>query len=159
MGELFEGRHFDREVRIFCVCRYCRFKRSLRDQVEIMTKRALSMAHTTIIRWVRYDAPEFVKRWNRFGARAGRSWRVDKTHLKIRGRWTYLYRALDRTGNTVDCRRRTTRNAAAAKAFFKKAIKSQGETPDSITPGGYAASHRAVLEMKADGLLRDHTQI
>ena len=159
MDELFEARHFDREVIILCVGRYLRFKLSLRDLVEIMAERGLSMAHTTIMRWVQRYAPEFVKRWNRFGAQTGRSRRVDETYLKIRGKWTYLYRAVDRTGNTVDFRHSTKRDVAASKAFFKKAITSQGRTPDSITLDGYAASHRAVREMKADGLLPDNTKL
>ena len=64
--ELFEGRHFDREVIILCVRWYLRFKLSLRDLVEMMAERGLSMAHTTIMRWVQRYAPEFEKRWHRF---------------------------------------------------------------------------------------------
>ena len=131
----------------------------MRDLVEIMAERGLSIAHTTMMRWVRRYAPEFVKRWNRFSAQTGRSWRVDETYLKIRGKWTYLYRAVDRTGNTVNFRLSTKRDVTAAKAFFKKAIKSQGRMPDSITLDGYAASHRAVREMNADGLLPDDTKL
>ena len=56
---LFEGRHFDREVIIRCVRRYLWFKLSLRDWVEMMAERGLSMAHTTIMRWVQRYAPEF----------------------------------------------------------------------------------------------------
>jgi transposase-like protein len=67
MDELFEGRHFDREVILLCVCWYLRYKLSLRDLVEMMAERGLSLAHTTILRWVQRYAPEFVKRWNRFG--------------------------------------------------------------------------------------------
>ena len=52
IAELFEGRHFDREVIILCVRWYLRFKLSLRDLVEMMAERGLSMAHTTIMRWV-----------------------------------------------------------------------------------------------------------
>jgi transposase-like protein len=81
------------------------------------------------------------------------SWRVDETYVKIRGEWVYLYRAVDRAGNTVDFRLSTRRDVAAAKAFFRKAVKSQGSTPTTITLDGYAASHRAVREMIVDGQL------
>ena len=57
--ELFEGRHFDREIIILCVRWYLRFKLSLRDRVEMMAERGLSMAHTTIMRWVQRYVPEF----------------------------------------------------------------------------------------------------
>jgi len=79
LEELFAGRHFDREVLILCVRWYLRYKLSLRDLVEIMAEQGLSLAHTTILRWVRRYAPEFVKRWNRFGMPTGQSWRVDET--------------------------------------------------------------------------------
>ena len=64
LDELFEGRHFDREVIILCVRWYLRFKLSLRDLVEMMAERGLSMAHTTIMRWVQHYTPEFEKRWH-----------------------------------------------------------------------------------------------
>ena len=78
VDELFEGRHFDREVIILCVRWYLRFKLSLRDLLEMMAARGL-MAHTTIMRWVQRYTPEFVKRWNRFATPAGQSWRVDES--------------------------------------------------------------------------------
>src|ERR1039457_5033956 len=81
--ELFEGRHFDREVIIVCVRWYLRFKLSLRDLVEMMAERGLPLAHTTIMRWVERYAPEFVKRWNQWGRPVGRSWRVDETYVRF----------------------------------------------------------------------------
>jgi hypothetical protein len=82
----FEGRHFDREIIVLCVRWYLRFKLSFRDLVEMMAERGLSMAHTTIMRWVHHYAPEFERRWNGFARPAGSSWRVDETYVKIHGK-------------------------------------------------------------------------
>jgi transposase-like protein len=157
--ELFRGRHFDREVIILCVRWYLRYKLSLRDLVEMMSERGLHLAYTTILRWVQRYAPEFIKCWNRFGRPAGRSWRVDETYIKVRGHWTYLYRAIDKCGQTIDFRLSRTRDVSAAKAFFKKAIMHEGQPPHTITLDGYAASHRSVREMRTDGLLPKGTKL
>jgi hypothetical protein len=121
---LFKGRHFDQEVVVLCVRWYLRFKFSYRDLVEIIADCGLSLVHTTIMRWVHRYAPEFERRWNRFARPAGGSWRVDETYVKIRGQWVYLYRAVDRGGNTVDFRLSRRRDVTAAKAFFRKALES-----------------------------------
>jgi transposase-like protein len=145
---LFAGRHFDREIIILCVRWYLRVKLSFRDLVEMMTERGLPLAHTMIMRWVRHYALEFERRWNRFARPAGASWRVDETYIKVQGEWVYLYRAVDAAGWTADFRLSRRRDVAAAKAFFRKALKCQGPARRSITLDGYAASHRAVREMK-----------
>jgi transposase-like protein len=150
MEELFKGRHFEQEIIILCVRWYLRYKLSLRDLVEMMVERGLMMSHTTIMRWVQRYVPEFEKRWKRYACGAGQSWRVDETYVKIRGKWVYLYRAVDRSGNSVDFRLSPKRDVAAAKAFLRKAIKTQGRAPSSVTLDGYAASHRAVHEMPAE---------
>jgi putative transposase len=82
---LFARRHFGRDVIVLCVRWYLRFKLSLRDLVEMMAERGLSLAHTTIMRWVRHYTPTFEKCWRRYALAVGRSWRVDETYVKIRG--------------------------------------------------------------------------
>ena len=112
-----------------------------------MAERGVSLAHTTIMRWTARYVPEFEKRWNRFASPAGASWRVDETYVKIRGRWSYLYRAVDKQGKTVDFLLRAKRDVAAAKAFFRRAFNRQGRLPRTITLDGYQASHRATREI------------
>src|ERR1700726_225387 len=69
--QLFKGRHFEREIIILCVRWHLRFKLSFRDLVEMMAERGLSLAHTTIMRWIQRYVPEFEKRWNRFARPVG----------------------------------------------------------------------------------------
>ena len=142
VDDLFKGRHFDREIIILCVRWYLRYKVSFRDLVEMMAERGLPLAHTTIMRWIQRYVPEFEKRWNRFARQTGGSWRVDETYVKIKGRWTYLYRAVDKAGKTIEFLLRAKRDVASAKAFFRRAFKSQGRLPQKITLDGYQASHR-----------------
>ena len=84
---------------------------------------------------------------------------MDETYLKVRGRWVYLYRAVDRDGDTVDFRLSLTRDVAAAKAFFRKALRTQKRAPVSIILDGYAASHRAVREMPREDEAWKHTKL
>lgn len=62
----------------------------------MMAGRGVAVSHTTILRWIQRYVPEFEKRWNRYARPVGTSWRVDETYIKVRGRWTYLYRAVDK---------------------------------------------------------------
>ena len=129
IDDLFKGRHFDREIIILCVLWYLRFKLSFRDLVEMMAERGISLAHTTIMRWIARYVPEFEKRWNRFACRAGASWRVDETYVKIKGRWTYLYRAVDKRWK--NCRFLVARQARCrgGESFFSSGIQESGEAP------------------------------
>ena len=77
---------------------------------------------------------------------------MDETYVKIRGSWVYLYRAVDKAGWTVDFFLSRNRDVNAAKTFLRNAIKKRG-TPTKITLDAYAASHRAVREMKEAGEL------
>jgi len=150
--ELFKGRHFDQEIVVLCVRWYLSFKLSFRDLVAMMCERGINLAHTTILRWVQHYTPEFVKRWNRFARAVGGSWRMDETYIRIKGEWLYLYRAVDKSGKTVEFYLSRNRDANAATAFLRRAMNSQ-RIPTKITLDAYAASHRAVADLKENGEL------
>jgi len=152
IADLFKGRHFDRQIIVLCVSWYTSFKLSLRDLVIMMADRGISVTHTTILRWVQRYLPEFEKRWGRYARPLGGSWRMDETYIKVRGQWVYLYRAVDKAGQTVDFFLSRNRDVNAAKSFLRSAMKNT-RVPTKITLDAYAASHRAVREMKADGEL------
>ena len=156
--DLFKGRHFDREVIVLCVRWYLGFKLSSRDLVQMMAERGIALTHTTILRWVQRYVPEFEKRWNQYSRPVGGSWRCDETYIKVKGGWTYLYRAVDKQGRTVDFLLSERRDVAAAKRFFSKAMKKHG-TPRVITLDAYAASHRAITELKSAGTIARRVRI
>src|SRR5215211_6663335 len=127
---LFYGRHFDRTIIILCVRWYITYKLSYRDLVEMMAERGVDVSHTTILRWVQRFVPEFERRWRHYVRPVGTSWRVDETYIRVKGRWTYLYRAVDSRGQTIDFLLSAKRDAEAAKRFFRKALGQ----PHTVNP-------------------------
>jgi putative transposase len=129
----FKGKHFIKDVILLVVRWYLSYSLSYRDIEEMMLERGTQVDHSTLNRWVVEYAPllenEFRKNYKK---KAGRSWRMDETYIKIRGVWHYLYRAVDKEGHTIDFMLSKNRDEAAAKAFFIKAIGSNG-MPDKIT--------------------------
>jgi len=146
-SSLFKGRHFDSSIIILCVRWYITYKLSYRDLRDMMAERGINLAHTTILRWVQRYVPEFEKKWNCYARPVGSSWRVDETYIRVKGEWRYLYRAVDKQGNTVDFLLSERRDIEAAKRFFTQAINKHG-APEKITLDGYAATHTAVRELK-----------
>ena len=80
-------------------------------------------------------------------------WRVDETYIKVRGKWTYLYRAVDKLGNTIDFYLSSTRNAKAAKRFLGKALKGckDWEKPSKINMDKAGCYTQALRELKEEG--------
>src|SRR3954463_3308288 len=155
--DLFKGRHFDQQVIMLCVRWYLSYKLSSRDLVNMMDERGIVLAHTTILRWVQRYVPEFEKRWSRYARTVGGSWRCDETYIKVKGRWTYLYRAVE-AGSNGGLLLTAKRDVAAAKRFFQRAMNGNG-TPRVITLDAYAASHRAVRELKAEGKMPKRVRV
>jgi transposase-like protein len=143
---LFSRRRFTDDAIILCVRWYLRFKVSYRDLAEIAMELGVLVAPSTILRWVIRYAEEFANRWRRFERAVGRSWRADETDVKVRGLWMFLYRAVDQFGKTVESYLSRTRDVAAAKAFFRKALQHHGE-PRTITLDGFEPSHAALRRM------------
>src|SRR6201997_4351595 len=154
----FKGRHFDQDVIVLCVRWYLSFKLSSRDLVQMMSERGIVLAHTTILRWVQRYVPDFEKRWREYAPPVDGSWRCDETYIKVKGRWTYLYRAVDKQGRTVDFLLSERRDVAAAKRFFRNAVKNNG-APRVVTLDAYAASHRAIAELRATGTMPRRVRI
>lgn len=120
----FKWRHFQGDVILWAVRWYCRYPISYRDLEEMLAERGISVDHTTIYRWVQCYAPEMEKRLRWFWRRGfDPSWRLDETYVKVRGKWTYLYRAVDKRGDTIDFYLSPTRSAKAAKRFLGKALR------------------------------------
>lgn len=111
---MLRGRHFNHTVIILCVRWYITYKLSYRDLVEMMAERGVAVSHTTIRRWVQCYIPEFEKRRQHYAQPVGTSWRADETYIRVRGRWTYLYRAVDKHGLTVNFLLSEKRDIAAA---------------------------------------------
>ncbi len=98
----------------------------------MMEERGVAVDHATLNRWVIKSAPELENQFRRRPQPVRKSWRMDETYVRVKGQWTYLYRAVDNAGCTVDFLLTPHRNREAAEAFLRKAIRSQG-LPEKIT--------------------------
>jgi transposase-like protein len=112
--ELFKGRHFNHLLIIQAVRWYVTYKLSYGDVCDLMAERGVSVVHTTVLRWVQRFVPAFEKKWKNYARPVGSSWRVDETYIKVNGQWRYLYRAVDKQGQTVDFLLSKNRDKAAA---------------------------------------------
>jgi transposase-like protein len=156
----FKGRHFEGEIVLGAVRWCCRYGVSYRDLEQMMGERGVSVDHSTIYRWVQSYAPEIEKRlrWQWRGPRST-SWRVDETYVKVRGQWAYLYRAVDKPGNTIDFYLSPTRNTVAAKRFLGKVLNGlkNWEKPRVINTDKAPTYAAALAELKKEGRCPEET--
>jgi IS6 family transposase len=145
----FKWRQYQPEIIVLCVRWYLRYALSYRDLEELMAERGLGVDHTTVFRWVQRYAPELERRIKRQLKPTNDSWRFDETYVKVKGRWLYLYRAVDSAGNTLEFMLSETRDARAAKRFFCKALNAKHTvTPRVINVDKNAAYPKAMRLLK-----------
>src|SRR5512132_1511934 len=156
---VFRWRHFAGEIILWAVRWSCRYGISYRELEEMMGERGVAVDHTTVYRWTQRYAPELEKRSAWYRSRLSFSWRVDETYVRVKGRWKYLYRAIDKEGATLDFYLADRRNAKAAKRFLAKALRrSRDWTPRVINTDKNPAYGEAIAELKQEGLLPKDTQ-
>src|ERR1700732_1906262 len=154
---LFKWRQFEPEVILLAFGWYLRFSLSYRDVEELLGERGLSVGHVTVWRWVQRYAPEIQRRLRTRLRPTNDSWRwVDETYVRVKGKWVYLYRAVDSTASTIDFLHSTKRDAAAAERFLTKALDGEDHpAPRVINTDKHAAYPPATGELKADGGLEE----
>ena len=131
-----------------------RYQLSHRDLEEMMQERGLSVDHTTVWRWVQRYAPEINKRIRPHLKMSGASFRIDETYVKVGKSWKYLYRALDKEGQTIEFMLSAKRDISAAKRFFKKVMRADHRRlPFSINVDKHAAYPEAFTASQNEKVL------
>ena len=154
---LFKWRQFEPEVILLAVSWYLRFSLSYRDVEELLGERGLSVDHVTVWRWVQRYAPEIQRRLRTRLRPTNDSWRVDETYIRVKGKWVYLYRAVDSTGATIEFLLSAKRDAAAAERFLAKALGGENHpAPRVINTDEHAGYPPAIVRLKAEGVLVEH---
>jgi putative transposase len=128
------------------LCRLA-YKLSLRNLAQMFLLRGIEFTHEAVREWEERFAPllaEQIRRKRK--GKVGRRWYVDETYLKVKGRWCYLYRAIDREGNLVDSMLSATRDMAAAQRFFRSAQSVTNSVPTQVTTDGHDSYPRAIRE-------------
>ena len=147
----FKWRHYAPDIILLCVRWYCRYQLSYRDVEEINRERGLDVDHTTVFRWVQAYAPVINKRIRPHLKLSGASYRVDETYIKVGKSWKYLYRAVDKDGQTIEFMLSAKRDISAAKRFFRKMMRAdQRRLPVSINVDKNAAYPDAFSESQKE---------
>lgn len=143
MAISFKGAHFPQEVILMGVRWYVAYPLSTRHVEALMKERGVDVDHSTINRWTIKYSPLLEEAFHRRKRPVGVSWRMDETYIKVKGQWRYLYRAVDKHGQTIDFLLTEPRDKEAALRFLKKAIRRNG-VPETITIDGSDANDAAI---------------
>ncbi|NQY38402.1 MAG: IS6 family transposase [Alteromonadaceae bacterium] len=126
MALSFTNKQFPSATILMSVRWYVAYKLSYRDIEELLAERGVQVDHATINRWVCEYAPQLEAAFRQRKRAVSSSWRMDETYVKVKGEWQYLYRAVDKYGDTIDFMLSEKRDELAARCFFQKAIKQHG---------------------------------
>ncbi|CAH2559646.1 IS6 family transposase [Cardinium endosymbiont of Oedothorax gibbosus] len=151
----FKGYCSSSEVILLFVYMKCRFSLSYRDLEEMMRMRGARVDHSTLQRWVIKFVPLIDKAVRKRKRPVGSSWRMDETYVKLNGKWIYLYRAVDRYGDTVDFFLSEHRDKSSTLSFFRKAI-TENNIPKKVVIDK-SGSNKAALDAINTDLDQDHT--
>jgi len=143
MAISFKGAHFPRYIILMGVRWYVAYPLSYRHVEELLEERGVPVDHATIQRWVVKYSPLLEEAFHRRKRSVWVSWRMDETYIKVKGQWYYLYRAVDKYGQTIDFLLTEHRDAEAALRFLKKAIR-RNSLPETITIDGSDANEAAI---------------
>jgi transposase-like protein len=105
--------------------------------------------HSTVNRWVIKYSPQLEETFHRCKRPVWISWHMHETYVKVKGQWHYLYRAVDKQGQTIDFLRTEHCDTEAALRFLKKAIHRHG-VPETITIDGSEANAAAIKRYNAE---------
>jgi transposase-like protein len=141
----FAGFRFPPDVIVLAVRWYLRFGLSYRDVEELLAERGIEADHVTIYRWVQRFTLLLAEAARPCRHAVGGRWFVDETYVKVAGRWRYVYRAVDQTGQVVDVYFSARRDITAAHRFFDQAIGATKVTPVEVVTDR-AATYPIVLE-------------
>ncbi|WP_028219233.1 IS6 family transposase [Paraburkholderia oxyphila] len=141
--------HYPLDVILMCVRWYVAYPLSLRHIEEMVAERGIEVDHSTVHRWALKLLPVVEKAFRRRKRPVGKSWRVDETYIRVKGDWKYLYRAVDRDGNTIDFLLRAHRDKTAARRYFEKSIAQNGE-PATVTIDKSGANLAALEAINAE---------
>ncbi len=134
---------FPLEIMLVCVRWYVAYPLSLRHLEEMMQEHGVLVDHSTVHRWAMKLLPVLDVAFRQRKRLVGKSWRFDETYIHINGEWKYLYRAVNKEGNTIDFLLTAKRDRKAARRFLDKAIDQNG-LPDTITIDKSAANNAAI---------------
>jgi len=141
----FNDLQFPTDVVLLAVLWRLRYKLGFRDVAELLLQRGYDVTHETIRLWEFRFAPLVSTRLRaRRRGQGGRSWYIDETYVKVSGRWSYLYRAIDRDGNLLDSMLSEQRDKAAARSFLRRLLAMTPQKPLRITTDKHPAYTKAI---------------